>query len=107
MLEACGAFQSTRDYIGASYVVADHWRRAVAEDPGDAAALHLLGRWCLAVADTPTWKRQLARALFADPPRATVEEAAAYFRRAERARPGFWKANLVLLAECEARLGNL
>lgn len=68
MLEAYGAFQSTADYIRNAYTVADYWKRALEVNPRDAAALHLLGRWCLGVYETPFWKRQLASALFAEPP---------------------------------------
>lgn len=68
VLEALGARASTSDYIRSSYVVRDDWMQAIAIDPGDAAAHHLLGRWCLGVADTPGWKRAIAGAIFAESP---------------------------------------
>jgi hypothetical protein len=42
--------------------------QAVAINPRDASAQHLLGRWHAGVADMPYWKRQIASVVFATPP---------------------------------------
>jgi hypothetical protein len=97
---------STREYILASPRVRELWEAAVAANPRDAAALHLLGRWHYAVADTPGWKRRLAGVLFAAPPVSSFAAARDAFAAAEAAEPGFWKANASWLARAEERLGD-
>lgn len=106
VLEARAGGGSTRDYILSSPVVRALWEEAVAANPRDPAALHLLGRWHYAVADTPGWKRRLAGALFAAPPVSTFAAARDAFAAAEAAEPGFWKANATWLARAEERLGR-
>ena len=106
VLEALSATTSTTEYIKNSFVVRDEWRTAIAIDPADAAAQHLLGRWHLSVAETPSWKRAIAGALFAEPPTATFDEALQYFMRAEELSPNFWIANQRCLGQTELRLGN-
>lgn len=96
---ARGQYMSTSDYIKNTFVIRDDWAQAVALNPADANALHLLGRWHFNVAGTPWYQRKIAATLFAEPPTATYQEALELFRRAEDASPGFWKANAWMLAE--------
>ena len=58
----------TADFIRNAFVVRDDWQAALHIDPADGAAQHLLGRWHLDVADTPSWKRAIATTIFAEPP---------------------------------------
>ena len=69
ILEAQGQFLSTKEYIRNAFVVREDFETAVAINPNDSSALHLLGRWCLSVADMPSWKRSIAGAIFAEPPK--------------------------------------
>ena len=49
-------------------------------------------------------QRKFAQALFDKPPVATYEEALLHFNRAESISPGFWKKNMVMIAECKLHL---
>lgn len=106
ILQAAGDYASTSDYIRNSFLVRDDWLAACTLDPYDASARHLLGRWCYEVAKMPGWKRSIAATLFAEPPRATLQEAKEYFEAAESISPGFWKSNQVWLGMVEDSLGN-
>jgi len=106
LLAAQKPYVSTGEYIKNAFVVRDEFLQAAAIDPYDPIALHLLGRWHTDVASTSWIARQAASAFFAEPPSATVEEALAYYERAERVSPGFLKANQWMLAESCAALGR-
>ena len=96
VLESLGAFDSTAQYIKNAFLVRDDWEQAVAIDPSDASAHHLLGRWCLSVADMPGWKRTIASSLFAEPPRVRAVYKERTFTR-ERRGGGSTHSQLPLL----------
>lgn len=106
ILSGMGRFQSSKEYIANLYTIRDLWEQAVENNPSDASAHHLLGRWAHDIAALSWVKRKLASALFGSPPTATYAEALEHFERAEAISPGFWKKNLVMLAKCEVQLGN-
>lgn len=44
IISAVGDFEGTKASIANSYLIRNHWRRAVELNPNDATAHHLLGR---------------------------------------------------------------
>lgn len=106
ILEAKSSLAGTKEYIKSSYRVRDFWERALQANPNDAAAWHLLGRWYAGVATLPSWKRSLARMVFAAPPTGSLQQAKDCFLKAESIQPGFWQENQRWLAEVEHLLGN-
>lgn len=106
LINEAGQFGSTADKIKNSFVVRDDWKQAVALNPYDANALHLLGRWHASVAGLSWVERKVASTLFAEPPTATYEEALDYFQKAEAASPGFWIANCWRAAEVCLKLNR-
>lgn len=105
-LSEVGQFAGTSATIKNSFVVREHFERAVKFDPSDATARHLLGVWCFEVAKLSWLEQKAAAALFATPPTATYDEAIAHFERAEAMDPGFYPKNLLLLAQACARAGK-
>lgn len=106
VLGAAGAWQSTREVIRNSFLVREDWERAVALNPTDATARHLLGRWAFEVARTPGWKRAVARTLYASPPTSTLGEALQHFLAAEAISPGYWASNQLWLGLTYEALGD-
>lgn len=106
ILQEHSAFQGFSQQIADAFEVEAQWKQAVAINPDDATAHHLLGRWCFTVADMPWYNRSIASTLFAEPPSSSYEEARDYFAGAERITPDFWKMNQYMLAQAEGRLGN-
>jgi tetratricopeptide (TPR) repeat protein len=106
ILQEHSAFQGFKQQIGDAFEVEAQWKAAIAINPDDATAHHLLGRWCFTVADMAWYQRSIASTLFAEPPSSSYEEARDYFSGAERIAPDFWKMNQYQLAQCEGRLGN-
>ena len=105
-LSQVGAFEGTKGTIKNSFVVRDHFERAIQFSPEDATSRHLLGLWCFEVAKLSWIEQKAAAVLFATPPIATFAEAAAHFEAAEKMDPGFYPKNLLLLAQTYARLGR-
>jgi tetratricopeptide (TPR) repeat protein len=99
LLNEASGFGPTKDKIKSSFLVRDDWLQAVAINPYDANALHLLGRWCQSVAGLSWVERKVASTLFAEPPSSSYEEALSFFERAEKASPGFWISNAWRAAE--------
>ena len=44
--------------------------------------------------------------LFGSPPQSSAEEALDFFERAEKAEPGFYITNRVMIARCHLAIGN-
>ena len=61
---------------------------------------------CFAVADISWLSRNLATAIFGEPPVATFYEALEHFLEAERLAPGEWKKNQVLIGRCFLKCKN-
>ena len=106
ILQEHSSSQGYSQQIADAFEVKAQWEQAVTLNPDDSAAQHLLGRWCLTVADMPWHSRQLASTLFAEPPSSSYDEARDYFAAAERISPGFWKANLHFLGVVHDRMGD-
>jgi hypothetical protein len=106
VLSDLSALQGTREAILAAYAVRSDFEQALALDPGDASAHHLLGAWALRVALLGPWTRWLAGTLYAEPPSATLAEAVEAFEAAEALQPGFWVANRAQLARALAAQGD-
>jgi tetratricopeptide (TPR) repeat protein len=106
LLTSVGDYESTKVRIGNSYTIRDHFAKAAELDPTDPNAQHLLGRWCVAIADISWIERKAASLVFGTPPKSTYQEALEYFERAEKLKPNFWKKNQVMLATCLEKLGR-
>lgn len=100
------AFQGSKEAIASAFEVRSCFAQALTLDPYDASAHHLMGRWALSIATMNPWTRWLASSLYAEPPKATLEEALACFERAEAISPGFWVANTYCLAKTAHLMGN-
>ncbi|ETW08059.1 hypothetical protein H310_02426 [Aphanomyces invadans] len=99
VLSSIGEFEGSKVTIANSFIVRDHWLKAIELNPSDATSFNLLGRWCLTIADISWIERQLAAAIFGTPPRATYADALAYFLQADAISPGFWKKNSLQIAQ--------
>jgi tetratricopeptide (TPR) repeat protein len=102
-----GDYEGTKSKIQNAYVIRDEFRRALELNPTDATTTCLLGQWCFYFADMPWYERQIAGTLFASPPTSTFEEALAFFHKAEKLSPGFYKTNKMYLAKSYSRLGQV
>uniref|UniRef100_A0A1I8IAZ5 Regulator of microtubule dynamics protein 1 n=1 Tax=Macrostomum lignano TaxID=282301 RepID=A0A1I8IAZ5_9PLAT len=106
LLELTGRFEGTKKRIENSYLVRDHFQRAVEAKPDDAVVLHCLGAWCFEVADLPWYQRKLAAAFFATPPSSSYDEALKYLLRAEEVDPNFYSSNLLYIGKAYLRKGD-
>lgn len=106
-LSSNSSFEGTTASIKNSFVVAEHFERAIALSPTDATSRHLLGLWCYEVAKLSWLEKKAAAALFAAPPSATFDQAYGHFLAAEQIEPGFYVKNLLLLAQTCAKMGRL
>jgi hypothetical protein len=107
VLSDLSALQGTREAILAAYAVRSDFEQALALDPGDASAHHLLGAWALRVALLGPWTRWLAGTLYAETPSDTPEEDVEPYEGAEALQPGFWVANRAQLARARLELCGL
>jgi hypothetical protein len=70
-LSSIGDYEGSKVSISNSFIVKDHWEKAIALNPQDATSHHLLGRWSLTIADISWIERKVAAAIFGTPPVAT------------------------------------
>ena len=98
-------YMPVMEKVERSYQIRDFGLRAQTVLADDPKIPHLLGRWCLTVASVGWLERKLAAALFAEPPRATYEEAVQHFLRAEALDPTFIR-NYHYLAETYTKMGR-
>ncbi|XP_014679400.1 PREDICTED: regulator of microtubule dynamics protein 1-like isoform X3 [Priapulus caudatus] len=101
-----GFYGNFKIQIQNSYIVRDHFGKAIALNPQDATSIHSLGYWCFVFADMPWYQRKIASMLFATPPTSTYEEALKYFLDAENVDPNFYSMNLTMLGKTYMRIGN-
>ncbi|KAF0733552.1 hypothetical protein Ae201684_009786 [Aphanomyces euteiches] len=99
ILSSVGDFEGSKATIANSYIVRDHWLRAIELNPSDSTSHHLLGRWALTIADISWLERQVAAAIFGSPPTATYAQALDHFLQADAISPGFWKKNTLMIAQ--------
>lgn len=79
--------QSTGDQIENSRVIKAAAEKTVKLDPRNDLGWHVLGRWCLNMADIGTVKRAMARLVYGELPTATNADAARYFEKAIALNP--------------------
>ena len=77
-----GQIEGTKQKIINSYAVRNHTEMAIQLDPDNDAWYHVMGRWHFTLSDLSWIERNVAKLIYATPPKATFEEAASYFRRA-------------------------
>jgi len=95
-----GEFLGIKEKILDGFEFKRHIDRASELAPTDHTVQHLLGRFCYEVAELSWWERKMAATLFADPPKATMEEARDHFLAAEELKgPDGWKENRQFLAK--------
>eukprot|EP00013_Stygamoeba_regulata_P002885 CAMPEP_0177631726 /NCGR_PEP_ID=MMETSP0447-20121125/1901_1 /TAXON_ID=0 /ORGANISM="Stygamoeba regulata, Strain BSH-02190019" /LENGTH=285 /DNA_ID=CAMNT_0019133225 /DNA_START=38 /DNA_END=895 /DNA_ORIENTATION=+ len=92
--------------VADSFKIRDHFRRAIELNPRDATSHHLLGMWCLSVADLPWYKRRVANLMVDEALTSSYEEALQHFLDAEALDPGFYFDNAKGLATVYERLGD-
>ncbi|KAG5453111.1 Regulator of microtubule dynamics protein 1 [Clonorchis sinensis] len=87
-----------------SYIMRDHWLKALRVEPTDFATLHSMGVWCYTVTSLPWIKRQFAKTFFTTPPESTYEESLRYLLESEKYSPQFYADNAFHIAKCYAAL---
>ncbi|XP_077349106.1 regulator of microtubule dynamics protein 1 isoform X1 [Lithobates pipiens] len=105
-LSDVGDYEGIKVKIGNSYIIRDHFQRAIELNPKDATTIHLMGLWCYGFAELPWYQTKIAAALFASPPSSTFEEALVYFEKAEEVDPNFYSKNLLYLGKTFLQLKN-
>ena len=103
-LSKVGDYEGDKATIKNSFVVQQHWLKAVELNPRDAYGFHLLGQWAFAIADLAYYKRVVASVVFATPPEASFEEALEFFTMCEELEPGATKANGLMMARTLRKL---
>jgi len=106
ILSSIGDYEGSKVSISNSFIVKDHWLKAIELNPSDATSHHLLGRWSLTIADISWIERKVAAAIFGTPPQSTYDEALKYFLHADSISPGFWKKNSFMIAQCYYKMKN-
>nr|XP_010950448.1 PREDICTED: regulator of microtubule dynamics protein 1 [Camelus bactrianus] len=101
-----GDYEGIKAKIANSYIIKEHFEKAIELNPKDATSVHLMGIWCYTFAEMPWYQRRIAKMLFAAPPSSTYEEALGYFHRAEQVDPNFYSKNLLLLGKTYLKLRN-
>jgi len=106
MLSEIGDYEGTKQKIQNSYKIRDHFMKAIDLNKNDPTSHYLLGVWFFTFADLPWFQRKIAATVFASPPSCTYEEAHQCFLKAESIEPGFYAANLLMLAKTCIKLGK-
>jgi len=107
LLDLTGRFEGIKQRIKNSFVMKEHFLKAVAINPKDATTIHALGVWCFEVSDMSWLQRKAAAALFAAPPESTYEEALNYLLDAEKIEANFYSHNLLYIGKTYLRLKQL
>jgi hypothetical protein len=87
LLGTLGDFLDTKTKIGNSREIKAALDAAAAALPDDGSVQLALGQWSLKIASISFVERQVAKALFGEPPSATLADALVYFRRADELKP--------------------
>lgn len=98
ILSSIGDYEGSKVSIANSFVIKDHWEKAVAIKPADPTPYYLLGRWCIAIADLSWLERKAAAVLFGSPPESSYDEALSYLLKSEELAPDSWKKRSLLIA---------
>lgn len=95
-----GEYEGIQEKIKNGFMYKEHIEKAIELDPDDSTYYYLLGRWCYSVYMLSWVERKVATTWFASPPTATIDEALAYFLKADQLNPGKWKDNMLFIAKC-------
>jgi len=106
LLNYTAEYEGTTQRIKNSYIVKEHFTKAIELNPQDSTSMYCLGMWCFLFADMGWIQRKAASALFASPPTSTYQEALDYFQRADKADPGFYNQNTVMIGKTMIKMGN-
>jgi len=106
LVSLTSSFEGTKATIHKSFVVKQHFERAIELCPADATSRHLLGLWYYEVAGLSWTMRKVAAAIFASPPTGTYAEAKEHFTIAENTEPGFYIKNRLMLGKCHLQLNE-
>jgi tetratricopeptide (TPR) repeat protein len=106
LLGLVGDIKGIKNRIQSSFLIREHFTKALELKPGEHFIRHLLGRWCYQVASVSWLQRKMASAIFATPPTSSFDEAFSYFSAAEEASPGFFKANWLWLGKCLVQMSR-
>jgi len=87
LLGRLGDFLPTKEKVGNSYKIKEALERAAALLPEDASVQTALGQWCYKVASISWIERNVAKALFGEPPESSYEEALSFVTRSHEIRP--------------------
>ena len=86
LLGRLGDFLPTKEKVGNSYKIKESLERAAALLPEDASVQTALGQWCYKVASISWVERNVAKALFGEPPESSYEEALAFVTKSHEIR---------------------
>eukprot|EP01137_Pigoraptor_chileana_P030728 Opistho-2@17624 len=98
LLSGLGDFISTKEKIQNAFKIREHIEQAIKLNGKDATSHHILGKWCLGVANIGWMERKLAATLFGSPPEATLDDALKHLLDASAIDPTF-KRNMVTVAD--------
>lgn len=99
ILSSVGDYEGSKVAIANSYKIKSHWEKAIELNPNKAVTYHLLGRWCIAIADLSWLERKAAAVLFGSPPESSYQEALDFLLKYENLDPLGWKKNVFLIAQ--------
>ncbi|XP_044762624.1 regulator of microtubule dynamics protein 1-like [Coccinella septempunctata] len=98
--------QPIKERIKDGQLFKHHVDVAISIDPADSSLHHMVGRFCYEVAGLKWYERKVAAALYADPPKATYEEALDHFLEADKIADHDWKENQLCIARCYIALSK-
>jgi len=101
-----GDYEGTKTKISNSFLIKEHFERAIELNPKDATSIYCLGMWCYTFADMPGWQRRMAAWLFNTPPSSNYEEALVQFLKAEEVDPNFYSSNLLMIGKVYIKVGE-
>lgn len=94
-LSGVGDYEGNKKKINDAYVIKEEFEKAIKINPDDGGSMHLLGQWCVTIADMPWYIRKVASAIFGTPPESSYEEALEWFTKCENSKvPSFSRNHL-------------
>ena len=102
LLGRLGDFLPTKEKVGNSYKIKESLERAAVLLPSDPSIQTALGQWCYKVASISWIERNVAKALFGEPPESSYEEALAYVVKSHELRAS--KKAALYAGLCHAKL---
>ena len=102
LLGRLGDFLPTKEKVGNSYKIKDALERAAVLLPTDPSIQTALGQWCYKVASISWIERNVAKALFGEPPESSYEEALGYVVKSHELRAS--KKAALYAGLCHAKL---